>query len=71
MYVCVCNAYSEKQILKAVVEGGAKSVKDAYAMLGCQPQCGQCCRFARYLIKSAKRLRDATQCAPQALTAEA
>lgn len=46
MYVCVCNAVTERQIEQAVADG-AKSVKDLNRLLGVGSECGSCVRCAR------------------------
>lgn len=46
MYVCLCNAVTERQIEQAVAEG-ATSVKDLNRLLGVGAECGSCVRCAR------------------------
>ncbi len=41
MYICHCNALTEKQVDTAVL-GGAKLWPDVYAFYDCEPQCGKC-----------------------------
>ena len=50
MIVCVCNALRESQVRQAA-RSGLGCPKQAYASLGCRPQCGQCLPFARQLIR--------------------
>ncbi|MBC2667651.1 bacterioferritin-associated ferredoxin [Novosphingobium piscinae] len=49
MIVCSCNAIRERQIREAA-RAGIDDVEEAYAFLGCQPNCGQCLTFAQQLI---------------------
>ncbi len=49
MYVCVCNAVTEKDIEKAV-RRGAKSLADLRLATGCSSNCGQCADLADSLI---------------------
>lgn len=44
MYVCVCNAVTDREI-RAAVAGGARSVGDLSMLLGVGAGCG-CCRDA-------------------------
>jgi bacterioferritin-associated ferredoxin len=44
MYVCVCNAVSDRQV-RAAVAGGARSLEDLSLALGVGAGCG-CCRDA-------------------------
>ena len=49
MIVCVCNAITEKEVREAARQG-ARTPEDAYARLGCEPQCGCCLDYAQELI---------------------
>lgn len=51
MYVCVCNALREQQI-RDLVAAGVRCEKEAYARLGCRPQCGTCLPVARAMIRA-------------------
>lgn len=41
MYVCICNAISERHVRTAIA-GGATTVGKVYRACGSQPQCGRC-----------------------------
>lgn len=41
MYVCICNAISDRQINSAIA-GGANKVGSVYKACGAKPQCGRC-----------------------------
>ncbi|MCI5048817.1 MAG: (2Fe-2S)-binding protein [Rickettsiales bacterium] len=41
MYVCLCNAIKEKEMLGAI-QAGATCPEDVYKSLGCNPVCGRC-----------------------------
>ena len=41
MYVCICNAVTEKEIEKAV-DGGCNSLRQLEDQLGVASQCGSC-----------------------------
>jgi bacterioferritin-associated ferredoxin len=49
--VCSCNALRESQI-RDMVRTGIRCEREAYARLGCRPQCGQCLTFAREVVRS-------------------
>ena len=46
MIVCVCNAITEKEVREAARKG-AQTPEAAYAILGCEPQCGCCLDYAQ------------------------
>ena len=50
MYVCICNAFTEKQVVR-VLSGGALSPAGVYRHLGCTPQCGKCIPSVRSMVK--------------------
>lgn len=49
MYVCVCNAVTERDIEKAV-RRGARSLAELRLATGCSSNCGQCADLAETLI---------------------
>ena len=53
MYVCICNAVTDSQILAAVSDGHA-SLKALREHLGVAAECGRCARCAADLLKTCK-----------------
>lgn len=49
MIVCVCNAINEDEVRDAARKG-ARTPEAAYAMRGCEPQCGCCLHYAQDII---------------------
>jgi bacterioferritin-associated ferredoxin len=49
MYVCLCNAYRERDIA-AAARAGARTPEAAYAWLGAAPVCGRCLPMAQSVI---------------------
>ncbi len=49
MIVCSCNALRERQV-RDTARSGARTEREAYARLGCKPQCGRCLPYARELL---------------------
>ncbi len=52
MYVCVCQAVTERQIHQAVRDG-ARTLKDLRRDLGVTSECGRCAGCARQCMKEA------------------
>jgi bacterioferritin-associated ferredoxin len=50
MYVCICNAFTEKQVSKAL-RTGISSPAGVFRHLGCAPQCGKCVPTVRCMVK--------------------
>jgi bacterioferritin-associated ferredoxin len=49
MYVCICNAFTDKHV-RQVAESGKGCVANVYKSLGCRPQCGKCVDEVRALL---------------------
>ncbi|HRP76121.1 MAG TPA: (2Fe-2S)-binding protein [Rhodocyclaceae bacterium] len=52
MYVCICNAVTERHI-ETAVEGGATRMRDLRERLGVTADCGRCASCAHKCLKSA------------------
>ncbi len=52
MYVCVCQAVTDRQI-RAAVEQGARSMRDLRRELGVCSNCGKCGPCARDILAEA------------------
>lgn len=56
MYVCTCNALTDKQVA-AVVAAGADRPRDVYAACGCQAQCGCCTAMILAMVREGSSAR--------------
>lgn len=52
MYVCVCNAVTERQIHQAAAQG-ARQLRDLRHSLGVTAECGRCARCAHDCLQAA------------------
>lgn len=50
MYVCVCHAFTDKQV-KKVLEEGARTTAGVYKSLGHRVQCGKCVPYVRGMVE--------------------
>jgi bacterioferritin-associated ferredoxin len=57
MYVCSCNALTDRQILSVAREAKG-SPERAYGLLGCEPQCAKCLPVVREILARAEALGD-------------
>lgn len=62
MYVCICNALTDKQIRAALNDPGCSAAK-VYARLGCTPQCGKCVPHVRDLVRRSRAVPANTDAA--------
>lgn len=69
MYVCVCNALTDKQVSEALADG-ARTASAVYRRLGCKAQCGKCVRVIGARLKTGSR-EDGAACAMTAAMAGA
>jgi bacterioferritin-associated ferredoxin len=51
VYVCICNAFTEKQVCVALRKG-ISSPAGVFRHLGCAPQCGKCVPTVRCMVKN-------------------
>lgn len=49
MYVCLCNALTDRQVRDAVVAGATRP-SEVYGACGCAVQCGSCARTMRRIM---------------------
>lgn len=60
MYVCICNALTEKQIRTVVGQDGCTTAK-VYVRLGCAPQCGKCVPYVREMVNEHRAAANAAE----------
>lgn len=49
MYVCLCNALTDRDV-RPHLDGGC-SVSMVYQACGCRPQCGKCVPYVRQMLR--------------------
>lgn len=50
MYVCLCNAVTDKAIRRAVEEEGVGNMRELRRSLGVANQCGKCTQVAQQIV---------------------
>ncbi len=70
MFVCVCNAVTEKDIGSAVADG-CRSLRELRERLGVGACCGRCCDCARGVLQDSLHAHTSHRSAamPQLMTA--
>ena len=53
MYICICNAISDKDI-KDAIDNGANTPGKVYKFCRCSVQCGRCVETVCKLVKNCK-----------------
>ncbi|MGC1408063.1 MAG: (2Fe-2S)-binding protein [Acetobacteraceae bacterium] len=51
MYVCLCNALTDRQVKQAAASAGTTKPSSVYAACGCRAQCGQCVKALLALVR--------------------
>ena len=54
MYVCVCNAITDSQVLRAVEEG-VRTLRGLQSHLGIALECGRCAGYAQALLRGTSK----------------
>ncbi len=57
MYICVCNAVTERQI-RALAKQGIRTVEEMGYINGCSTTCGGCREEANLILKSSQPSRN-------------
>lgn len=66
MYVCICQAITDRQIREAAL-GGARTLKDLRRDLGVTRDCGRCASCARSCLEAAHEFQGCRDQAGQGL----
>ena len=51
MYICLCNALTDRALKQAASSIGTTAPSQVYAACGCRLQCGKCVRAVVKLLK--------------------
>jgi bacterioferritin-associated ferredoxin len=51
VYVCLCNALTDRQVKQAAASAGTIKISTVYDMCGCRAQCGQCVKTLLALLR--------------------
>lgn len=52
MYICICNALTDRKLKEAIATSGSRCPKDVYAACGCRAKCGKCVQVVRELLQN-------------------
>jgi bacterioferritin-associated ferredoxin len=58
VYICLCNALTDRQVKQAAATPGFTKPGDIYASCGCRAQCGQCARAVLSLLRGETSLLE-------------
>jgi bacterioferritin-associated ferredoxin len=51
VYICLCNALTDKRVKQAVAATGSRRPVDVYEACGCRAQCGRCVQTVLRLVR--------------------
>lgn len=60
MYVCICQAVTERQVREAAQQG-LRSVRALKERLGVASECAKCARCAQHILRECARCADDAQ----------
>lgn len=61
MYVCICNAVTDKQLQEAISQG-ANNLRDLRHQLGVVSSCGKCGRCVQKMLQQSRQAAAAEAC---------
>ena len=57
MFICICNAISDREV-KEAVEAGAVIWTDVHEHNGCEPNCGKCeCDIVDFILRERETIK--------------
>jgi bacterioferritin-associated ferredoxin len=59
VYVCICNALTDRRLKQAAADAGCVRPSDAYEACGCRAQCGKCVKAVLAILRD--QLAEAQQ----------
>ncbi len=51
MYICLCNALTDRKLKQAMTESGSVTPCEVYAACGCRAQCGKCVKAVLDMLR--------------------
>lgn len=51
MYICLCNALTDRKLKEAAADLSNARPSDLYAACGCRAQCGQCVKALMQVLR--------------------
>jgi bacterioferritin-associated ferredoxin len=56
VYICLCNALTDKRLNQAIAGIDSQRPRDVYAACNCRAQCGRCVKTVLQLLRDHARL---------------
>lgn len=51
MYLCICNALTDRKLKDVITEGNSTKASDVYQACGCRAQCGECVKAIKAMLR--------------------
>ncbi|MCK8783264.1 (2Fe-2S)-binding protein [Roseomonas sp. NAR14] len=51
MYVCLCNAITDRDVRRVASENGVSRPAEVYEACGCRAQCGRCVKMMLNMLR--------------------
>ena len=58
MYICICNALTDRKLKEAIATSDSQSPGQVYAACGCRAKCGKCVELVKDLLREQGRTAD-------------
>lgn len=50
MYLCICNALTDRKLKEVITQGQSATAADVYQACGCRAQCGECVKAIKSML---------------------
>ncbi len=61
MYICICNALTDRKLQDTISTSNSNSPDELYAACGCRAKCGKCVRVVREMLRDHGRVDTGLQ----------
>jgi len=58
VYICICNALTDRRLSEAIIKSGSRCPDEAYAACGCRAKCGKCVKAIAELLRKHEHLTN-------------
>jgi bacterioferritin-associated ferredoxin len=59
VYICICNALTDRRLKEAIAASDSQRPKEVYAACGCRAKCGKCVDLVKDLLRDHGRTPEA------------
>ncbi len=51
MYLCICNALTDRKLKDVIIQGNTTNAAEVYEACGCRAKCGTCVKMVKTMMQ--------------------